>query len=438
MNDLHAGAAVADITPYDAQFLFGYPFVHRYATGVNDRLYASALYLTDDHTPVVFIANDIIFVTREMTQRIRDAIFEATGIPGSNIVVTATHTHSGPTTVDYLSNADDSCVPPVDPAYVAFFERKVVEAAVAAIRSARPARAGLVVADATGVGTNRRDPRGPADPEAPALVVKARDGEKTIAVMLVYSMHPTVLRENSSVVSADFPGMARRYLQQSVFRDDVPVLHHTGPAGNQSPRHVISDTTVAEAERLGEMLGRAVEKALPGIKYCDDLQIACAQSFIDLPTRGMPPIDAAERSLAEAAALLAELRASGATRQTVRKAEVDWFGAVETLTLARAAQDGRLEATAAACLPAEVQVVTVGPWAFAAWPGELFVEYGLAAKRERPGLYVISLANGELQGYIATEQAVAEGGYEATNCLFAPAAGQLFVDETLRLLAQPR
>lgn len=438
MNDLHAGAAVADITPYDAQFLFGYPFVHRYATGVNDRLYSSALYLTDGQTPVVFIANDIIFVTREMTQRIRDAVFEATGVPRSHIVVTATHTHSAPTTVDYLSNADDSCVPPVDPAYLAFFEGKVVEAAVAAIHSARPARAGLVVANAKGVGTNRRDPAGPADPEAPALVVKARESGETIAVMLVYSMHPTVLRENSSVVSADFPGMARRYLQESVFHADIPVLHHTGPSGNQSPRHVISDTTVAEAERLGEMLGKAVEKALPGITYHDDLKLACAQSFIELPTRGMPPLEAAEQSLADAAARLAALRESNVPWQIVRKAEVDWFGATETVTLSRAALDGRLQATAAACLPAEVQVVTVGPWAYAAWPGELFVEYGLAAKAQRPGLYVISLANGELQGYIATEQAVAEGGYEATNCLFAPATGQLFVDETLRLLEQLR
>ena len=434
MDGLHAGAAAADITPHDAQFLFGYPYVHRYATGVNDRLYSSALYLTDGRKPVVFIANDIIFVTRQMTQRIRSAVFEATGVPGSNVVVTATHTHSAPKIVDYLSNADDSCVPPIDPSYLAFFERQVVDAAVAAIGGAQPARAGLVVADATGVGTNRRDPRGPADPQAPALVVKARGSEDTIALMLVYSMHPTVLREDSSVVSADFPGMARRYLQRSVFKSDIPVLHHTGPAGNQSPRHVISSTTVAESERLGEMLGRAVEAALPRITYCEALPIACAQSFLDLPTRGMPPLHEAEQSLAQAAARLAELRASGAPWQIVRKAEVDWFGSAETVTLARAALDGRLEATAVACLPAEVQVVTIGPWAFAAWPGELFVEYGLAAKRERPGLYVISLANGELQGYIATEEAVAEGGYEATNCLFAPETGSLFVEETLGLL----
>jgi neutral ceramidase len=182
------------------------------------------------------------------------------------------------------------------------------------------------------------------------------------------------------------------------------------------------------------MLGRSVEAVLPDLTWRDDLPIACAQAFLDLPTRAMPPLDAAERSLAEAASRLAELRASNSPWQVVRKAEVDWFGAAETVTLARAALDGRLEATAAACLPAEVQVVTAGPWAFAAWPGELFVEYGLAAKRRHPGLYMISLANGELQGYIATQEAVTEGGYESTNCLFAPAAGQLFVDETLRLL----
>ena len=38
MAGLHAGAAVADITPAGSQFLFGYPHVNRYSTGVNDPL----------------------------------------------------------------------------------------------------------------------------------------------------------------------------------------------------------------------------------------------------------------------------------------------------------------------------------------------------------------------------------------------------------------
>lgn len=437
MGFLHAGAAAIDITPADSQFLFGYPYVNRYSTGVNDPIYSSALFLTDGRTPALFIANDIIFVSREMTARIRQVINRATGIPESHILVSATHTHSAPKTVDYLSNADDDCVPPADPAYVAFFEKQAVSAAVEACRSARPAVAGLAVADATGVGTNRRDPRGPADPDTPVLVVKERDSRAYIAAMLVHSMHPTVLREASSVVSADYPGMTRRYLQENVLGVGVPVLHHTGPAGNQSPRHVIESNTVAEAERLGAMLGRAVEAALEReVALCDGMAICCAQAFLELPQRAMPDEPVAERLLQQAAEALARLRAEGAPRQIVRKAEVDWFGAQETLTLARAATNGELSKVATACLPAEVQVITVGPWAFAGWPGEVFVEFSLEAKRRRPGLYVISLANGELQGYIATEEAAAEGGYEATNSLFAPASGQMLIEATLRLLQQ--
>ena len=90
------------------------------------------------------------------------------------------------------------------------------------------------------------------------------------------------------------------------------------------------------------------------------------------------------------------------------------------------------------CLPAEVQALRVGPWTFVGWPGEVFVEYALAVKAEARDTYVISLANGELQGYIATEAAAAEGGYEASNSIFAPQAGQVLVEATLLLMGQLR
>jgi neutral ceramidase len=85
-------------------------------------------------------------------------------------------------------------------------------------------------------------------------------------------------------------------------------------------------------------------------------------------------------------------------------------------------------------MPAEIQLIRVGAWCFVGWLGEVFVEYALALKAQAPDTFVISLANGELQGYIATEAAAVEGGYEATNALFAPASGALLVEETLRLL----
>ena len=50
---------------------------------------------------------------------------------------------------------------------------------------------------------------------------------------------------------------------------------------------------------------------------------------------------------------------------------------------------------------------------------EYFVEYSLIIKKKSPHkTYVISLANGELQGYIVTKEACVEGGYEASNSLF--------------------
>jgi neutral ceramidase len=431
---LSAGAGVSDISPADSQYLFGYPHVDRFSAGINDPLLSSALFLTDGLTSLLFIANDIIFVSKATAARVRGRIREATRIPEENILISATHTHSGPSTVDYASLAADPTVPKVDQRYLARFENGIVGAATAAYRSARPAELGLAVTEAR-VGTNRRDPEGPADPQVPVLMVREAGAGKPIACMLVVSMHPTVLREDSRVVSGDFPGLARRYLQRHVLGVDCAVLHHTGPAGNQSPRHVVRENTIVEAQRLGEVLGQAVARILPKITYIQDLTLQSRRALIDLPRRAFAPPEAAQDKVARAAQRLEQLRQNGAPRQAIRGAEVDWFGAEETARLALSAGDGSLAAYYDACLPAEVQALQVGPWAFVGWPGEVFVEYGLQVKRERRGTFVISLANGELQGYITTEQAATEGGYEASNAIFAPQSGQVLVETTLRLLA---
>ena len=119
----------------------------------------------------------------------------------------------------------------------------------------------------------------------------------------------------------------------------------------------------------------------------------------------------------------------------VRTAECDWFGAEETLNLARAAAAGRIDRVVASVMPAEVTLARIGPWAMAFWPGEVFVEFSLMVKARHPNCFVVSLTNGELQGYLATEQAMRENWYEAMNSLFSsPQAGMLLVGKTLELL----
>jgi hypothetical protein len=434
-STLKAGAAQTDISPKDSQFLFGYPHIKRYSTGIHDRLLSSALYLSDGKNEVMFIANDIIFVSKDQSKYIRQQISKQIPIKPENIMVTATHTHSGPITLDYISNEADPVVPKTDTKYVKFMQEQIIKAAVNAYNSAEPAKVGLAIADDTGVGTNRRNPNGPADHNVPVMVVKNLSGNKNIACMLVCSMHPTVLHEDSTLVSGDFPGLSRIYLQENVLGKDCPVLHHTGPAGNQSPRHVTKANTFDEAKRLGEILGKAAEKAIEKIEYQSDLTIKASDVLLnDLPKRTFPAVDDASRKLDKSVSRLKMLRETNASPQEIRTAECDWFGAEETLTLSKAAADGRLEKAYPICLPAEIQVFKIGKWNFVGWQGEIFIEYALEIKRQSPNTFVISVANGEMQGYIVTKEAFDEGGYEASNAMFSYEAGEIFVDKTLEIL----
>jgi neutral ceramidase len=433
---LLAGSAVAEITPTDSQFLFGYPHVERYSSGVHDRLWCSALYLSDGATELLFLANDIVNFTRDQASDIRRRIAEGCSVPAGNIFVTATHTHSGPKTCDTFSNAADTVVPPADPAYVNFFQDRVVAAGLAAVADAGPAEAGLAVADATGVGTNRRDPSGPRDPQVPVLAVRRPDG-KHIAVMTVYAMHPTVMHEDSTLVSGDFPGMARLKLQESLGAD-CAVVYHTGASGNQSPRHVVTGQTFAEAERLGGMFADAVAKVLPQIEYRSEIPLAVARRTIEPPPREMPDVDSARAKLDEAIERLEELRRTKGSCPETRTAECDWFGAQESLVLAEGARDGRLDAVIAGCSPAEVIAARVGDAIFLGWPGECFVEYALEVRRDHPQAFICCYTNGGLQGYIVTPEAAAEGGYEASNALFAPATGSLLAQTSQELIEELR
>ena len=90
-------------------------------------------------------------------------------------------------------------------------------------------------------------------------------------------------------------------------------------------------------------------------------------------------------------------------------------------------------------MPAEIQLIRIGPWSFVAWPGEIFVEFALQIRSRHPNTFVISLANGELQGYVVTEKAMRDGRYEALNALFAgPESGRFLVEKTMELLDEKK
>ncbi|MEA4995608.1 MAG: neutral/alkaline non-lysosomal ceramidase N-terminal domain-containing protein [Petrimonas sp.] len=435
MTELKAGAATVNITPQESHFLFGYPFVDRMSTGTHDDLLSSALYLTDGKNQVLFISNDVIYVSKASTARIREGISKETGIQASNILVAATHTHSAPVTVDVVISANDPIVPKVDRNYLKFMEENTVKAACQAVENATLAEIAVVVGDATGVGTNRHNPEWAKDTDVPAVFVKNKYNDEFISCMLICNMHPTILHENSTLYSSDFPHFVRKTLQEVVLGNDRPVIYFTGTAGNQSPRHVTKSNTFEEAKRIGQIVADSISSKLTEtVTFSSHIPVSAAQKFVDLPKRAFPSIEWAVEHRDKTKKRFEELKKNSEIPQEVRTAEVNWFGSEELLYLSKLAQDNKLEKAYQSSLPAEIQIIKVGEWKFVAWPGEVFVEYGIELKNHAKEIALITYANGELQGYLVTQEAQDGGYYEAGNSFFDYKAGKLMLAETIKEL----
>ncbi len=386
---------------------------------------------------LLLISLDLLFVTAESTRECRRRIGEATGIPAHNILIGATHTHSGPHVAEILAWKEDPVVPPVDGEYLAFSMAGTIEAAVTAWQHREAAEAVWTTADVHGLaGGNRIDADGAEDPEAGLLLMRGLSDKSPIAVLSIYGMHPTVLHEDSTLISSDFIAFARREIETALPGSGVVYLN--GVCGDQSPRRTVKAQTFSEAERLGAALGRRMVEALKTASgFSPDLPLAATSSMIALNGKTFPPVEKAETRLAAARQRYEHLKATGAGHSQIRTAECTVFGAEEVLTLAKSERTGEAEAVRQKYCEAEIQVLRVGNAMVAGWPGEFFVEYGLETKR-RSGcpLFISTLSNGELHGYVVTPEAEASGGYEAQMSLFPAEAGSRFVEKTIKLIGE--
>jgi neutral ceramidase len=432
-----AGGAWRDISPSQSLFLYGYPHVPRLSTGVHDPLLATALYLANEESQVILAHLDVIWLSKTQVADVRTRISKRTGIATSRIMVLASHTHSGPVTVPVLSNIDDPVVPAPDPAFVQQMIQGVVDASETAMRSAVRAEIAFATAASPAIGSNRLDPVGPKITEVPVIAVRStEDHRRWIGAMFVNPVHPTVLHQDSTMLSGDLPSMCRQYLRTHMVGADCPVLCPLGTAGNQSPRHVAKSYTFTEAERLGFLLGESIERALTSAEFRPNLTLRCNGTMVELLPRQMPSVAEATVAVDSAQKRLSELREAGAATGEVRSAECAVFGATESLALAKAASTGALFRAQQSCLPAEIQLIDFGKRTLVGWPGEVFVEFGLKLQERYPRAFVVTLANGELQGYLVTAEAVQQQSYEAGNAVFAsPASGEQLVEATIALLA---
>src|SRR5262245_26856354 len=93
---LLAGAAKVNITPPLGGPMAGYAARDHGSEELDDPLHAAALVLETEGTALALVTTDLIGVSAELTAAVRQGVEEATGIPGSHVMLCASHTHFGP------------------------------------------------------------------------------------------------------------------------------------------------------------------------------------------------------------------------------------------------------------------------------------------------------------------------------------------------------
>jgi hypothetical protein len=432
---LKAGAAEKEITPEYPVFLAGYPHVKRISEGTHDPLLANAVYLENNGHAALIISLDLLLIGIDTARKLRKRIAVALNIPENTVFASCTHSHSGPLTANILAFKHDPVVPEVNWEYVEKIIEKAISVALAAKHSAVNAEMAWTSVCVDGVGCNRHSPESVRDPEAGVLAIREKGSGKMLSLSLIYSMHPTVLHEDSKFISGDFPAFTRQTLQE-VFGNGLTVTYHMGPAGNQSPRYHVKSQTFAEAERLGHRLGQFIIDAINLIEqesYDSNPVICGLLKTIEPIPKKISSVEDSMILLKNAREEYASLKRANSGHGPIRTAECAVFGAEETYFLAQCSYDGRLEKYLMEYETCDIQTLRIGDTCLIGLPGELFVEYSLEIKLcAKIRSFVVSLVNGDMQGYIVTKSE--KSGYEVANALFAPETGKIMIDAALNSL----
>jgi hypothetical protein len=443
--EFRVGAAQVVITPPIGAPMAGY-YHSRGSDGVLDDLYAKALVLDDGSTKAVLITLDLISTTRALTEQTRAAVTELTGIPGPQILLTATHAHTGPE----LSNRgardafNEAMVGDSQLAanYTDSLPRRIAES----VRLADAARTNAVLSRASGrcdgLAYNRRFfmtdgsvswnpgkqnpdvvlPAGVTDPELTFVLIEpphiAGQLVPAYATFVNFAMHPDTT--GGARISADFPGALARRMSEYHGAKCV-TLFANGTCGNLNHLDVNwrrAQSSPQEANRIATILAAAVFQAEKSLRPVLPAPLRVRSERVHLP---LPHVTDEEVAAARIDARTA--------KDNSREGFMKLVNAFKVLDVA---------ARAGKPLEVEVQVIALGDeLAWVSLPGEVFVELGLAIKQRSPfkQTMLAELANGSI-GYIPDRRAYAEGNYEPVSARCAAGSGELLVEAAVKLLGQ--
>ena len=434
---LKAGVAIRDITPQQKILMSGYPEPkERYALTAHDPLYSSAYYFDNGKEKMMFFCNDIINMTRDRCNELRMLVEKHCGIPRQNVAVSCTHTHSGPVSGSDIWK-DFEAKGEMFPDNNDYIRDLMLEAAKEAVATAFDAEIGYGIGTCgkeKGMGGNRHNPDGLADPSVNVLGIKDKKGQLR-GCIVNYSMHPTVLQAENFRISADFPCYIREYLNE-----DNPYLvfgFNMGSSGNQSTRYFRKAQDFDEARRIGYLLAEEAKKVLDGMTYTDDIVMKANSVPAMPPLKKIPSLKDATATAEKAQADLDKLNAEKAPYPVVRSAECTLIGANFLTEMAASVERvGDLESILSDQLPLEVMAFRLGDCVFSCVSCENFVEVSKEVKDNSPFKYTFmsSLTNGCTKGYVCADYAYDEFCYEAQASTFAKGAAKVLAEACLKAI----
>ncbi|HUV08234.1 MAG TPA: neutral/alkaline non-lysosomal ceramidase N-terminal domain-containing protein, partial [Spirochaetia bacterium] len=391
---------------------------------------------------------DVVGVPIEIVQKIRDLASDRTGIPADHIMISATHTHSGP---ELRGEGEKTA----SPSYI----RNLIDSIAGGITSAwkfrRPARIGFNDGAIQGIGVNRRNPKGGAiDAQVGVLRVDYEDTGLG-CVFFNYTCHPVVLGPDNLLISADYPGYAMRLIER-IKGEEVAAMFSNGASGDINTGHSadlsalgypIPGRTFERAEKLGTMLAGEVLKVLETVETVPDLTVRAASKIVPLSLKPLPPLSQLRVMAEEKQKLLESLsREKRTPEEKLLKAKVEAFYAELLISRAQEREEiprgeksqgeqpqgGQPKGRQ---LDVELQAFLIGKTALVAFPGEMFVEIGLSIKGNSPfkKTLIMGLTNGSV-GYLPAIKAFEEGGYETTSARFVKESAKIIEHSAVDLL----
>lgn len=425
-KEFRAGACAMEITPPRFPISVNGGTSDHFAKGAHDPLYARCLVLGDGMMKICLVACDSCMMLREVHDSARSQAERLTGIPESNILISATHTHSAPSAANvFQSDADEE--------YMVFLAERIAAGIAKANEQMEPAQIGWGVGENPDQVFNRRwrlkegvrntdpfdrkidvvqmnpgnanpnkdIPAGPIDPRVTILSVRSPEG-RPIGVYANYSLH-YVGGVPGDLVSADYYGVFAERLSQRIGGGSsklpfVGILSNGTSGDINNINYSLTELPVRgpfeQIRLVAESVSETVAGVLSGIEYKEWVPLGVKVDEMQLGVRKPSP-----EEVPRAEKLVSDARAAGKAQLS----SLQEIYARESLKLLDYPDR----------VPVRLQVMRIGELGITAIPCEVFVETGLElkAKSPFPTTLNVSLANG-YNGYLPTAQQHSWGGYE--------------------------